>query len=152
MQQLQLPEVATSTDGRISENLCESAAPIADNLDARAIFCFTKRGVMANLLSRMRPNAPIFAFCNTQEVRQQLSMRWGITPFKLDFSNDPETNITRTIMLLRSRDLVSPGDLIVIVSDITSIQPVLGNSNEDGFQDDLSSSTVRSVQVRHIPL
>lgn len=154
IQQLQLPEVATSTDGRISENLCEAAATIADNLDARAIFCFTKRGVMANLLSRMRPNAPIFAFCNTQEVRQQLSMRWGITPFKLDFSNDPETNIARTIMLLRSRDLVSPGDLIVIVSDITSIQPMLVNSNGDeGIQgdDSLSSSTVRSVQVRHIP-
>ena len=45
-----------------SEELCASAATMANNLDAAAIFVYTRRGYMANFLSRCRPDCPIFAF------------------------------------------------------------------------------------------
>ena len=35
---------------------------MANALDASAIFVYTRRGYMANFLSRCRPDAPIFAF------------------------------------------------------------------------------------------
>lgn len=57
-----LPGIAKGQDGRVSEELCASAVAMANALDASAIFVYTRRGYMANFLSRCRPDAPIFAF------------------------------------------------------------------------------------------
>ena len=60
--QIVLPQLTDRLDGRVSEELCASAAQMANNLNARAIFVYTRRGYMANFLSRCRPDCPIFAF------------------------------------------------------------------------------------------
>ena len=39
-----------------------SASTMANALGAAAIFAYTRRGYMANFLSRCRPDCPIFAF------------------------------------------------------------------------------------------
>jgi pyruvate kinase len=130
-----LPIVAKGIDGRVSEELCASAVAMANALDASAIFVYTRRGYMANFLSRCRPDAPIFAFTDSQEVRQHLNMRWGVMPFRLDFEDDPEANVRRTFSLLKARDLVTPGDLVVVISDIRP-------ENQD---------VVRSAQIRRVP-
>eukprot|EP00803_Ostreobium_quekettii_P001627 evm.model.scf_3199.1 EVM.evm.TU.scf_3199.1 scf_3199:73-4488(+) len=57
-----LPQIAVSDDGRVSEELCAGAVSTANKLKARAIFVYTRRGYMANFLSRLRPDCPIFAF------------------------------------------------------------------------------------------
>lgn len=138
--QIVLPQISDTADGRVSEELCAAAANMANNLNAKAIFCFTKRGYMANFLARMRPDAPIFAFTDAQETRQRMNMRWGVMPFRLDFSADPETNVARTFVLLKKRELVVPGDLVVVVSDVRNpIDP----ESEEGI--------IRSVQVRRVP-
>jgi pyruvate kinase len=59
---LTLPQISTSQDGLVSEELCAAAAMTADALKAHALLCFTRRGYMAGYLSRCRPDAPIFAF------------------------------------------------------------------------------------------
>ena len=61
-----LPQLTDKLDGRVSEELCASAAHMANHLNARAIFVYTRRGYMANFLSRCRPDCPIFAFTGTQ--------------------------------------------------------------------------------------
>lgn len=128
---------------RISEHLCSAACMVANGVGARAIFCFTKRGYMAGYLSRLRPSAPIFAFCDDQRIRLRLAMRWGVIPFRLDFSDDPETNVLRTFELLKRRELVNPGDVVVVVSDIIAKQ--------DGPFGRADAGTVSSVQVRNVP-
>jgi len=134
---LVLPHLTTGPDGRVSEELCASAAAMANNLGARAIFVFTRRGYMANFLSRCRPDCPIFAFTDQQPVRQRMNLRWGVMPFRLDFDADPEVNVTRTFSLLKRRGLVSQGDLVVVVSDIrTGPAP---------------DQVVRSAQIRRVP-
>ena len=60
--QIVLPQLTDKLDGRVSEELCACAAQMANNLNARAIFVYTRRGFMANFLSRCRPDCPIFAF------------------------------------------------------------------------------------------
>lgn len=133
--QIVLPQIAVGLDGQVSEELCASAATMANNLNAAAIFVYTRRGYMANFLSRCRPDCPIFAFTDDQEVRQRMNMRWGVIPFRLDFEDDPEKNIDRTFSLLKRRDLIKENDLVVVVSDI----------RPPGEQ------VVRSVQVRYVP-
>ena len=60
-----LPHLSREKDGRVSEELCASAAAMANALGAAAIFVYTRRGFMANFLSRQRPDCPIFAFTGT---------------------------------------------------------------------------------------
>jgi hypothetical protein len=47
---LQIAE--NSGDGRVSEEVCAAAVMMANSLGASAIFVYTRRGYMANFLSR----------------------------------------------------------------------------------------------------
>lgn len=130
-----LPEIGGTPDGRTSEEVCASAAMLANNLKAAAIFVYTRRGYMAQFLSRCRPDCPIFAFTDRADVRQRLNLRWGVQPFKVEFSTEPEDNVQRTFKVLKMRGFVTPGDLVVVVSDL----------RPSGDLD-----IVRSIQVRRV--
>ncbi|KAF3324383.1 pyruvate kinase isozyme A [Carex littledalei] len=120
---LELPEVASSFSDRISEEICNSAAKIANNLGVDAVFVYTKSGHMASLLSRCRPDCPIFAFTTSTTVRRRLNLQWGLIPFRLSFSDDMESNLNRTFALLKARGMIQSGDLVIALSDmLQSIQ------------------------------
>lgn len=120
---MELPGIASSFSDRISEEICNSAAKMANNLDVDAIFVYTKTGHMASLLSRCRPDCPIFAFTTSTSVRRRLNLQWGLIPFRLSFSDDMESNLNRTFSLLKARGMIQSGDLVIAVSDmLQSIQ------------------------------
>ncbi|XP_058105436.1 pyruvate kinase isozyme A, chloroplastic [Magnolia sinica] len=122
---MELPEVASSFSDSISEEICNSAAKMANNLEVDALFVYTKMGHMASLLSRCRPDCPIFAFTTTTSVRRRLNLQWGLIPFRLSFSDDMENNLNRTFSLLKARGMIKSGDLVIAVSDmLQSIQVV----------------------------
>lgn len=98
--------------------IARSAAILTNNLHGNAILVFTRRGLMAMLLSRCRPGAPIYAFTNTTHVRRRLGIFWGIHPFLIKLSKDPETSIKRAIDKLLRRKLLTAGDRVIVVSDI----------------------------------
>ena len=56
-----------------------------------------------------------------QDVRVRMNLRWGVMPFRLDFSPEPEQNIQRTFQLLQRRSLVASGDLVVVVSGTAQV-------------------------------
>uniref|UniRef100_A0A7N0UBW8 Pyruvate kinase n=1 Tax=Kalanchoe fedtschenkoi TaxID=63787 RepID=A0A7N0UBW8_KALFE len=118
-----LPGIASSFSDSISEEICNSAAKMANNLEADALFVFTKTGHMASLLSRCRPDCPIFAFTTTTSVRRRLNLQWGLIPFRLSFNDDMESNLNKTFSLLKARGMIKSGGLIIAVSDmLQSIQ------------------------------
>lgn len=97
----------------------------ANKLKASALFVYAKTGQMASLLSRSRPDCPIFAFAPTSSVRRRLNLQWGLVPFCLNFSDDMESNLNQTFSLLKARGLIKSGDLIIVVSDmLQSIQVI----------------------------
>ncbi len=98
--------------------IARSAAILSNNLLAAAIFVFTRRGLMAVLMSKCRPTSPIFAFTNTSHVRRRLGIYWGVQPFLIKFSMEPEVTIQRAIEQVQQRGFVQPGDRIIVVSDI----------------------------------
>ncbi|XP_071724567.1 pyruvate kinase isozyme A, chloroplastic-like [Rutidosis leptorrhynchoides] len=109
----------------ISGEICKAAAKMANKLEADALFVYTKTGEMASLLSSNRPNCPIFAFTPTSTVQKQLNLLWGLVPFCLELSDDVESNLNKTFVLLKARDMIKSGDLIVVVSDtLQSIQMI----------------------------
>lgn len=120
---MELPGIASSLADSILEEICNSAAKMANNLGVDAIFVYTKSGHMASLLSRCRPDCPIFAFTTTTTLRRRLNLQWGLIPFRLSFSDDMESNLNRTFFLLKARGMIKSGDLVIAVSDmLQSIQ------------------------------
>ncbi len=101
------------------QKLVRAAVVMADELKAKGILVFTRHGYMARFTSWQRPaSSPIFAFTNSDRVRNQLLLQWGVVPLVIEFSDDPEATILRAEKLLRDRQLLSKGDQIVIISDI----------------------------------
>lgn len=98
--------------------LTRNACIMANNLNADAIVVFTRRGLTAALVSHFRPRPSIFAFTNMPSVRRRLNLYWGVYPYRIEFSSDPEKTIQRAIEALKSKELIKKGDRIVIVSDI----------------------------------
>ncbi|KAK2986074.1 hypothetical protein RJ640_011515 [Escallonia rubra] len=108
---MELQDIASSFSDSISEEICNSAAKMANNLEVDALFVYTKNGHMASLLSRCRPDCPIFAFTTTTSVRRRLNLQWGLIPFRLSFSDDMESNLNKTFSLLKARGMIKSGDL-----------------------------------------
>ncbi|CAN0920873.1 Pyruvate kinase isozyme A, chloroplastic [Linum grandiflorum] len=102
----------------VAEEMCNSAVTMANNLGVDAIFVYTKHGEMASLLSRNRPNLPIFAFTNDESTRMGLNLQWGVVPLVFKLSGDMEADVSKTIELLRGRGVVREGDAILVVSDL----------------------------------
>ncbi len=112
------PKVRADASNNAKHEIARSAAILGNNLHAKAILVFTRRGLMAVLVSACRPNEPIYAFTNTSHVRRRLAIHWGVQAFIVKFSQAPETTISRAIDQLTDKGFVSPGDRIIVVSDI----------------------------------
>jgi pyruvate kinase len=96
-----------------------SAVVLANSLTRSKIIVFTRHGRMARNTSNLRPErAIIFAFTPSEEVRQQLSICWGVCPARIEFSDDPNVTIETAQKYLRDQKLTTAGDNLVIISDV----------------------------------
>src|SRR6266403_3617346 len=96
-----------------------SAVVLANSLQRAKIIVFTRHGTMARNVSNLRPeNAPIFAFTPSEEVRRQLAICWGVCPGRIGFTGDPNVTIEAAEKFLREANLTTPGDQLVIISDV----------------------------------
>ena len=96
-----------------------SAVVLANSLARAKIIVFTRHGRMARNTSNLRPErATIFAFTPSEEVRQQLSICWGVCAARIEFSDDPNVTIETAQKYLRDQKLTTPGDNLVIISDV----------------------------------
>jgi pyruvate kinase len=112
------PKVQVQVSDNAKHEIARSASILNNNLKAAASLVFTRRGLMAVLLSQYRPNGPIYAFTNTTHVRRRLNIHWGVHAFIIKFSKDPELSIGRAITLLLRKELIKEGDRIIVLSDI----------------------------------
>ncbi|CAN6281945.1 unnamed protein product [Urochloa humidicola] len=131
-------QLAIALPDRISEQICNCAVEMANNLAVDAIFVYTKHGHMASLLSRNRPNPPIFAFTDDANSRKSMNLYWGVIPVHLPLSDSMDDNFKKTIGLMKSKGSVKPGDTILLVSDSDLNRPCA------------ASSVFQSIQVRTV--
>jgi pyruvate kinase len=83
--------------------------------NARLIACFTESGKTAELVAKYRPKSPIIGFCTKDRTRRRLALNWGIRTDALDPSRDVEAMVHSVERRLIDRNLVKPGDRLVIV-------------------------------------
>lgn len=98
-----------------------AAVTLADSLPGCRIVVFTRRGALARQLAMLRPRTALFyAFTPCGDCCRQLALLRGVRAFQLEFPRSIEDTVKLGAGLLRDRGLVSPGDPMVIVSDIST--------------------------------
>jgi pyruvate kinase len=104
---------------RPKAKMLRSAALLALRMGNTAVLVFTRSGDLAAKLGALRPNgAPLFAFTDIPGLHRRLRLVWGIEPYLMEFSENPETTIQEAIKRLKSEDRVSVGDQIVMVTNV----------------------------------
>ena len=99
-----------------TDALAGAANYAAEQLDAKFLVVFTQTGFAARLMSKFRPKQPIIALTPSTWVARRMNMLWGVQPFVLkDVGEFHEQIVERVDDFLLSRDIVSPGDRLVIL-------------------------------------
>jgi pyruvate kinase len=108
---------AVITDPR--HKMMKSAVVLANSFANSKIVVFTRRGIMADYASHLRPeDSTIFAFTPTEEVARQLALNWGTHAIRMPFDIRPEHTVADAENLLKQLGLVQPGDRLIVVSDV----------------------------------
>ncbi len=104
----------------IFENMIDASGAAvvkaAEQLKASAIVIFTHLGIKASIVSKFRPEASLFAISDKFETLNTLNLHWGIKPFFLDKIYDEENAIINSTKLLKEKNLIKDGDVIIFTA------------------------------------
>lgn len=98
--------------------MLRSAAVLAQELGNSAIIVFTRSGFLAYTLAALRVRGvPIFAFTDIQPIFRQLLLPWGVEPFLMPFSDDPEETIRNALKRLKDGNWSETGMWTVVITN-----------------------------------
>ncbi len=100
----------------VPETICECMAHSALDLDLAAIAIFTESGNTARLLSKYRPDAPIFALSPFEEVVHRAMLLWGTVAIHCERFVGTDTLVTMAEEMLEERGYLEPGQIVGIVA------------------------------------
>jgi pyruvate kinase len=99
--------------------MLRSAAALAQELGNSGIVVFTRSGFLAYTLAALRPvGVPIYAFTDDEGLFRQLMLPWGVEPFLMTFSDDPERTILDALAYLKRRDWCGTGTWLVVITNV----------------------------------
>jgi len=101
---------------QVIESLAYSCVMLAENVDARVISTITHSGSTARRIAKFRPRVPIVAFTESDEVRQQLGMVWGVQPIKIDEIFDTDKSVKLMEEHLKNNGFVNKDDRAIIAT------------------------------------
>ena len=100
----------------VAETVCECMAHAAEELDLAAIAIFTETGGTARLLSKYRPDAPIYALSPFQKVIHRAMLLWGTTPLLCDRFSDTDKLVNMAEDVLERLGHVHRREIVGIVA------------------------------------
>jgi len=100
----------------VPETICECMAHSAQDLDLAAIAIFTESGNTARLLSKYRPDAPIFALSPFEEVVNRAMLLWGTLAIHCERFVGTDTLVMMAEEMLEQRGYLKPGQVVGIVA------------------------------------
>jgi pyruvate kinase len=102
--------------GRTSQALCKAAAYCAREIMTDKVAVFTESGLMARRLSSVRSGLSTFALTNTDEVRNQLALIWGVEPLCHEAGKTTEAMLKDGEATLLKAKAVEKGETIVMMA------------------------------------
>jgi len=106
--------------------MLRSAAALAQQLGDSGIIVFTRSGFLAYTLAALRTvGVPIYAFTDDEVVFRQLLLPWGVEPFLMPFSDDPERTILDALAYLKLREWCDEGTWLVVITNVLAHERVI---------------------------
>jgi pyruvate kinase len=100
-------------------HMLRSAAMLAQEIGHSGIVVFTRSGFLAYTLAAIRAvGVPIYAFTDNEALFRQLLLPWGVEPFLMPFSEDPEQTILNAMEYLKRRDWCATGTWLVVITNV----------------------------------
>ena len=100
----------------VPETICECMAHSAQDLDLAAIAIFTESGNTARLLSKYRPDSPIFALSPFEEVVHRSMLLWGTVGIHCERFVGTDTLVSMAEEMLEERGYLKPQQIVGIVA------------------------------------
>ena len=108
------------------DRLLRSTVLLASEIGEAGIVVFTRNGSLPHTLSALRAwRCPIYAFTDDPKVFRRLLLLWGVEPFLMEFSAEPEKTIRDAFAYLLRRAWVATGDWIVVVTNVLAGEKVV---------------------------
>src|SRR5450432_92784 len=116
--------------------MLRSAAVLAQELENSGIIVFTRSGFLAYTLAALRAvGVPIYAFTDDEVQFRQMLLPWGVEPFLMPFSHDPEETVQNALDYLVRRKWCSDGAWLVVITNALAHDQIID-----------------TLQLRQIPL
>jgi len=97
--------------------MLRSAVYLANDIEDCGIVVFSRSGYLVRMLSSLRPKVPIYAFTDIPELFRNLLILWGVEPFQMSFSEDPEDTIKDSFDYLKRKKWVKEGQTLIVISN-----------------------------------
>ena len=100
----------------VAETICECMAHSAEDLEVSAIAIFTETGGTVRLLSKYRPDPPIYALSPYQRVINRSMMLWGTYPILCERFRDTDRLVDMAEKILEDLGFVQQRQVVGIVA------------------------------------
>ena len=109
-------EFSAEPTQRTSQALCKAAATSAREMLTDKIAVFTESGLMARRLSSIRSGLSTYALTDSEEVRNQLALIWGVEPLLHKAAETTEAMLKDGEKTLLDSKAVEKGETIVMMA------------------------------------
>lgn len=104
----------------ISSAIGYASVSAADNLGAKCIVTPSVSGATARVVSKFKPRADIIGVTPNEATLRRMQIYWGVRPYKSIEFNTTEDILSGAIDLISAKQVVEPGDIIVLTAGIPS--------------------------------
>ncbi|MBD3311690.1 MAG: pyruvate kinase [Candidatus Magasanikbacteria bacterium] len=101
---------------KIDDVISGMSRVLAEEVKATLILAASISGETGRLISRNKPELPIFVATNEDRVRRQLNLSWGVVPFILPQCSSIEELVERSVSYMKKQSQVKSGDKIIVVA------------------------------------
>ncbi len=101
---------------KVDDVISRLSRELAEDVGAKVILSASISGETGRLISRNRPELPIVVGTDSERVRHQINLSWGVIPFKLLPCKSIEELVERSVAQLKKMKVVVVGDKIIVVA------------------------------------
>lgn len=106
----------------IADTVSYATCVSAHDLNAKAIICPTTSGFTAGMVSKFKPEAPIYAFVGSEQVQRKLLLYSGVESVLYKKQEDVEKMIGEAVRILKEKNCIETGDITVITAGLPYIK------------------------------
>lgn len=103
--------------------VAHAAVQAARDLNARLVAVWTTSGNTVRMIARHRLPMPVIGLTSSERVCRRMNLIYGVLPIRVDPVSNPAAMARMLDERLIERELVSPGDLIIVVASTRPTTP-----------------------------